>query len=216
MRKLCIKILLVTAAAALLLTGCYSPVQGPMPLPDINIGVAGFTQPTTTAALLAGYIPENQQEVDNQTLRGLDEDFAAILAGATARKYVSSEQGRQCQEIVSAAQQGEKSISAFEHWLRVGRCMEVDYLLVPHLIDWHQRKGENMTAASPASVTLDLFLMDVQGQSLVSRYHFEETQQTLADNLLEFSKFVERKGKWITAEDLAREGLYQGIKELGL
>jgi hypothetical protein len=58
--------------------------------------------------------------------------------------------------------------------------------------------------------------MDVQGQSLVSRYHFEETQQTLADNLLEFSKFVERKGKWITAEDLAREGLYQGIKELGL
>ncbi|MFV0421845.1 hypothetical protein [Oleidesulfovibrio sp.] len=207
--------LLVAAIGLLMLSACYSPKQGPIPLPDINIGITGFTQPTTTASLLAGYIPEEQQVVDPLVLGSLDKNFAYILSETTTRKFVSSEQGRQCQEI-ETARQAENPTSAFGYWLNVGRCMNVDYLLIPQLVDWRDRKGKQMTAASPASVTLDLFLMDVQGQTLVSRYHFEETQQTLAENLLNFSKFVERKGKWITAEDLAKEGLYQGIKELGL
>jgi hypothetical protein len=33
---------------------------------------------------------------------------------------------------------------------------------------------------------------------------------------LDIDKFVERSGKWLTARDLAAEGMRRGVKELGL
>ena len=45
---------------------------------------------------------------------------------------------------------------------------------------------------------------------------FEETQQTLAANILDAKKFVSRNGRWLSAIELAQEGLKKGIAELGL
>ncbi len=207
-------ILLAGILCISLLTACYRPSQGPAPLPELNIGVAGFTQPTTTGELLAGYIPDNQGHIDTEMLRTLDAELATVLQTAQ-RNVTPSEQGRLCQATTSTSLQ-DTPVSAFEYWLQVGRCMNVDYLLIPQIIHWQERKGESMTASGPAGVNINLFLLDVEGESMISRYQFEETQQSLAENLLGFSKFMERKGKWITARDLAREGLSQGIKELGL
>jgi hypothetical protein len=98
----------------------------------------------------------------------------------------------------------------------VGRCLDVDWLLVPQVTAWHEREGSDVSVRRPASVTLWLHLVDVRGESFGARYKFEETQQSLTENFLKAGKFIERGGKWVSAGELAREGVAAGLKELGL
>jgi hypothetical protein len=95
-------------------------------------------------------------------------------------------------------------------------CLGVDYLLVPQLLYWQERDGSEVAVREPAAVVLDLFLVDVNAGTIAARYHFDEEQLSLTENMLEADKFVKRKGKWITATELAREGISRGVKELGL
>jgi hypothetical protein len=57
--------------------------------------------------------------------------------------------------------------------------------------------------------------VDVKGEALAGRFHFDETQRSLTENLLEAGKFVKRGGKWITAAN-CRRGHRKGVEELGL
>ena len=50
----------------------------------------------------------------------------------------------------------------------------------------------------------------------MTRFHFDETQKALTDNLLDLNKFVQRKGEWVEADVLAKEGIEAGLRELGL
>ncbi|MDP3428618.1 MAG: hypothetical protein Q8S17_14755, partial [Humidesulfovibrio sp.] len=69
---------------------------------------------------------------------------------------------------------------------------------------------------NPASVIIDLYLLDVKAERIVSRFHFDETQKALSDNLLDMGKFMRRKGEWVGADVLAKEGLEAGLREMGL
>ena len=51
---------------------------------------------------------------------------------------------------------------------------------------------------------------------LVSRSHFKEKQVGLSDNLMNFDTFLKRGAKWLTAQELAMEGMQKMIKEFGL
>jgi hypothetical protein len=56
----------------------------------------------------------------------------------------------------------------------------------------------------------------VKGERLVSRFHYDETQKALTDNLLDIGKYMRRKGEWVNADTLAKEGIEAGLKEMGL
>jgi hypothetical protein len=51
----------------------------------------------------------------------------------------------------------------------------------------------------------------MEGTKVGRVYDFDEQQKPLMSNLLEFGKFVERGGRWITAERLAQEGIESGL-----
>jgi hypothetical protein len=42
-------------------------------------------------------------------------------------------------------------------------------------------------------------------------YVFEETQQPLSENVLDLPAFVKRGAKWVTAGELAREGVHKAV-----
>lgn len=67
----------------------------------------------------------------------------------------------------------------------------------------------------PAAIVMDMYLIEV-ASGKVRRFHFEEEQQGLAENLLSGGRFLKRKGRWLTARDIAEEGMNAGLKELGL
>ncbi len=207
---LCLSIVL------LLVSACTRPQQPPIQeLSSINIGIAPYTQPTTSADLLAGILPEQVPAIDEGILAKLDLLLEDTLLSKAKRNFTPQENARLCQQSVKVEQAGNRR-AALRYWSAVGRCMEVDYIIVPQIIDWREREGGSMGAARPARIIMDTFIIDVNNEVLISRSRYDETQASLTDNLLHTRKFFQRGGRWVEAQILAREGMEKAIKELGL
>jgi len=82
-----------------------------------------------------------------------------------------------------------------------------DAVLLGYLFRFRERIGKSYSVESPASVSFSLFLVRRDNGRLIWRSHFEETQQSLFENLLTMGAFFRRKARWITARELAAEGL---------
>jgi hypothetical protein len=77
---------------------------------------------------------------------------------------------------------------------------------------YQERQGGNFAVDKPASVGFHLHLYD---QNNIARvFVFDETQQPLFDNILKIGTFLRRGMKWITASQLAEEGIEKGIRYL--
>jgi hypothetical protein len=204
----------VLLLAVVILAGCARrEAAAPLP-PDRSVAVAGFSQPQTPWAFLAGFSPVEGYEAPAVVLGTMDRLLAGVL-DASPRFFREPAETRRCEEIVLSDLKGAR-VSALEYWVRVGRCVPADYVLVPHLHYWEERAGGEWAVASPASVIFDLFLVDVDRSVLARRFYFDERQQSLVENLLAARKFFGRGGRWLTTEQLARSGLEEGLKELGL
>jgi hypothetical protein len=61
-------------------------------------------------------------------------------------------------------------------------------------------------------VAFDLHLVRVKDGTIVWRGSFDKTQSSLMENVFQFSSFFSGGGKWITAKELAEEGLAALLK----
>ncbi len=207
--------LLLISALAFAFLGCAKPQQN-APLPEVKLGLAAFTQPKTSAELLAGYMPEDTPRVPAKEFPQLDEAFTQVLMQKTKRNFKGVEAYFECKDAKAPAQAQGGRATALANWAAVGACMKVDYILVPHILEMRERDGSEAGVVTPAKVVMDVFLIDVKNNSLVGRSHYDETQTALADNLLDAGKFISRGGKWVTSQALAREGMEKAVKDLGL
>jgi len=190
-------------------TGVVTPVSR-----EASLAVAGFSQPQHDWEMLAGFLPERYAPLPDGVLPELDLELAEQLRSRTEIPFLGPALTRQCEEVV-LAQKERSRVSALEHWRKVGTCMAVDYLLVPFAFTWQERRGGEWGVEQPASVTFDLYLITV-GDGSVKRFHFEERQQALTENILDAGKFFQRAGKWVSARELARDGIRQALEDLGL
>ena len=213
MRKLIILPLLMVILCLSMGCGSKKPAAPHAPLPEMKVAIAWFNQPREMDDLLAGIMISEQNFVGDKVLMTLDESFQKVLSTASKREFIEIAGSYSCQVKVSKVA---KKGTALEYWTQVGACLGADMIVVPQLTEWHERDGGSMGVEHPAAVTMDFYLIDVKKGQLVQRYHFEETQETLTSNLLTIGKFVDRGGKWVTAEDLAREGMNQAVLEFGL
>jgi hypothetical protein len=204
---------LVLLAALLTPAACSTPRQPPMPVGDLKLGQAHFTHPSGMEDLLAGYLAEDLPPVEEKTLGDLDLRFSSLLAAESANSFTGPEKALACDKSVKAQTPRQ---AALRHWAAVGRCMGVDLLVVPQILEWREREGPEYAAVAPATVAMDTYVIDAKGESLISRSHYDVTQSALASNLLELGSFIKRSGKWTPASELAEEGMLKAIKELGL
>lgn len=211
-RRRCIVLALV--ALALGLWGCATTRQGPE-LPQVKIGVAEFSQPQSTAEMLAGYMPEDGARVQPKMLTELDATMADVLRTETKRQYADAETFLGCRDAKAPGQSSGR-VAALKRWVAVGSCMKVDFILVPQVYELHEREGSEAGVTRPAGIILDFFLIDVNNSVLTSRSHFDETQTPLASNLLDAGKFISRGAKWVSVIELAREGMVKAVKDMGL
>jgi len=175
--------------------------------------VAPFSIPATDAELLSGYLPSSRS-VPEVVVVHLDAALDADLAGS--KQNIAS--GKMAAGCARTASRGDESgrLATMRYWQNVGKCAGADFVVVPMVIDWRERDGSEMGATRAASVNLSLTLLDVRTGGVVKHYHFDETQQSLSTNILDAKKFVSRNGRWLSAMELAQEGLRQGLTELGL
>ncbi len=103
-----------------------------------------------------------------------------------------------------------------KYWLGVAlSAHKADLLLVPQVTYWRERVGSTSGVTSPASVALDFYLIDAKNERL-TRTRYEETQESLIENLFTAKKFADRGGQWVTATRLASDGIEEKLMELGL
>ena len=72
-----------------------------------------------------------------------------------------------------------------------------------------ERQGGNFAADKPASVGYHVHLMD--GNVPVRVFVFDQTQEALLDNLFNFFTSIRRGFRWITAAELANEGVNKAL-----
>ncbi len=86
-------------------------------------------------------------------------------------------------------------------------------VLITTLNRFVERDGKTSSVNQPASVAFTYQLIHVETGKMLCMGVFDETQQTLFSNIFSFSKAKKRGFKWISAEELIREGVDEKFAE---
>lgn len=122
--------------------------------------------------------------------------------------------GRVSDDLLAALFTGNPSPAVTRNLLAdKGRDNDTDAVLVGFVYRFRERVGKGYGAESPASVAFDMHLIRVADSRNLWSAHFNETQQSLGDNLFRLGSFISRGGRWLTAEDLADSGLEEIIEK---
>jgi hypothetical protein len=211
--------ILAAIGSLMILGGCQTKSDlVKLPRPVGKLAVAGFTNPMFNYELLAGYLAHEGHPVDKKVINELDQKLVRTLSKHGVTGFARPAITKQCQEIEVFENMGSQREAAFSYWINVGKCMSADYLLVPQVLFWQPHRGMKKPNynVQPASVVIDLYLIDVNNKRIVRRIHYDETQTPLTENMLDAGKFFKRGGKWVSAMELADEALESGLMELGL
>jgi hypothetical protein len=88
----------------------------------------------------------------------------------------------------------------------VGRILDADSVMIGTISEYTERSGSEWAIESPTTISFSVEVLSTKDGKKIWETTFTETQQPLFDNLFEIKKFVKRKGKWITADEMAKEG----------
>lgn len=97
-----------------------------------------------------------------------------------------------------------------------GKSLNVDAVMIGIISEYTDREGSKYGVESPASVAFSVELLDTRDGRVLWETYFSETQRPLFQNLFEINKFLKRGGKWITADELAKEGARRAAEEFNI
>jgi hypothetical protein len=184
--------------------------------PDYVITVAPFTQPVTTSQLITGALPENQGRIPEDTLAALDMKLRELLAPNPKRHYSFNFVARRHPLQDMTRFHNSEQPQALPHWVAYGKKLGAQALLIPQVLDWHERAGSSAGVTESALVRVEFFLLKIADGTIVNRSVFEEKQVGLAENLLTVGSFLKRRGSWVTASELAADGMEKAIRDMNL
>ena len=213
--------LLPLLVSILLLCVCLSCTKKPRSTADVprlishsfKVSVAPFSQPTTPSELLLGRIPEDQGRITPEELAALDQEFKSILNAKTKRNYTFCKDPLEYERTHYHASAQPKALG---RWVAYGQMHNAELLIVPQVLNWHERMGSAAGVTSSAHVHVEFFLLRVKTGQIVARSIFEEKQQALSENILMLGTFIKRRASWVSATELAKDGMLNAIKDLGL
>jgi PBP1b-binding outer membrane lipoprotein LpoB len=93
--------------------------------------------------------------------------------------------------------------------IKAGKNLGADAVLIGNIFVYREREGAELSIVSPASVAFGVQLMNTADGEVVWDTYFTETQKPLFENVAEVGKFFKRKGKWVTADEIATEGIHE-------
>ena len=107
--------------------------------------------------------------------------------------------------------------NALVTWAERARAAGADMIIVPQVITMQERVGGKAGVVSAAAVNEDFYLIDARDPvTLVMRSHFAEEQKPLTSDITKIGTFFRRGGSWLTALELAAEGMDKAVEEFGL
>ena len=190
----------VLLAALLLLTSCATvePEQEQVAMSSIKT-ITVFPVQSVEVAHHFNDDTKNQLEAGVYTITSL---LAQYLVGAQSEISFQIISNAQMESLL-----GEYQGDLFSQARFVSSQMNSDAVLVITVERFRERAGTEYSVKAPASVSFEYKLLKSDGPQILCNGVFEETQVPLTDNIFTLQKARKRGFKWITAEDLAREGI---------
>jgi hypothetical protein len=116
-------------------------------------------------------------------------------------------------DLVYQRIKGENLKAAVTQQLQMtGRALGVDGVVAGYVSCFRERVGYKYSAERPASVTFGVYLIRVSDGEMVWGNIYDKTQQSLSENVLQASTFFSRGLKWVTATELAEDGVEEILK----
>ena len=109
-----------------------------------------------------------------------------------------------------------KTLSEKELFVETGRILGADVVVTGHIYRFQERLGRKYSVEYPAAVIFDIHIIKVDSGRILWSGKFDETQKSLDKNFLNLRTFVKRKGRWVTALQMAAEGLEELCEEFPL
>lgn len=97
---------------------------------------------------------------------------------------------------------------------QIGQMVYADAVLTGRVLRFRERVGDEWGAKNPASVAFVLELIDVRRGDVIWSARFDETQKSLSENIFAIGDIGRRGVKWLSAEQLAHEGVKKAIAQL--
>ncbi|HEX3035759.1 MAG TPA: hypothetical protein VHT73_11630 [Thermodesulfobacteriota bacterium] len=148
-----------------------------------------------------GMTPEVPSEIGRLIAQDLYEEMVSKIKKANTLYFETS--AEEFNKVVNKS----PGIMYKDAALEVARNMDTDAVLIGNVFEYREREGGELGVSSPASVAFGAQLLDTRTGQIIWEAYYAETQRPLLWNVFELDKFVKRGGKWVTANQLAREGV---------
>lgn len=97
---------------------------------------------------------------------------------------------------------------------QIGEMVYADAVIVGRVLRYRERDGAEWGVRSPASVAFVLDLIDVRRGDVVWSSRFDETQKAPSENIFALGDISQRGIRWLTADQLAQDGVRKAIAQL--
>ncbi len=131
----------------------------------------------------------------------------AVMAESSTWRFVPDLQVEQAMREVHAAELEARA-------LQLGKVVKADGVFYGTVSRFRERDGSEYGARHGASVSFRLALVSVETGATVWEGRFDQTQQALSSNLLDWWMFWEAGPKWVSARELSHLGVGQLLGEL--
>jgi len=146
---------------------------------------------------------------------GAEQEISYALHEELEKKYGSALKGYEASAAVFKVLSQDQPDSTLRSLSSVfARKRGAEYVFIGVLENYIERKGSTGGIDSPASVSFSLYLVQASTGAVVFEGSFNETQQSLSENVFKARLFFKRGARWLSAEELAREGLVRIIADL--
>lgn len=98
--------------------------------------------------------------------------------------------------------------------MQVGKNLNSDSVLIGNISTFREREGGELGITAPASVAFGVQLINPNTGEKLWEAYYAETQETLLQDVTKIGRFFKRKGKWVTANQLAKEGVIEVVDDL--
>lgn len=95
---------------------------------------------------------------------------------------------------------------------KAGTELQADVVAVGYLYRYTERVGYDFSVERPASVAFEIHLIDVKDGSTIWHGVFDKTQKSLMEDVFQANSFFKGGGKWLTASQLAKQGIDEIFK----
>jgi hypothetical protein len=163
----------------------------------------GVLSPFTGKYFMTGKVAESaEQFFSDQMIRSLKSRKGFLLLPA------SEAEGAKAQLLAD----GKTPVKEKSLLVKLGQEVGADAVVAGGIYRFEERVGARHSIESPASVAFEVCLISTVDGSILWSESYTETQISLSENLFELGAFIRRKGRWVTAEEMASYALEEMMR----